>query len=173
VERFFRDLTQHRLRRDVFRDIEELVMAIGDYIDRHNDQPKPFIWTTTASAILAKVARARKALDLRCDLRRPTLVPRRRGFDRLKWRQLVRRDQERDAARLTGHAGDEPACVQRDDHAMDGRWRHAKEGLEIDFRGRAPVQRAVGVDKSQVLALRGGKRDRQCRHDVISSGAEE
>lgn len=65
VERFFRDLTQHRLRRGVFRDIEELVMAIGDYIDRHNDQPKPFIWTATASDILAKVARARKALDNR------------------------------------------------------------------------------------------------------------
>jgi len=65
VERFFRDLTQHRLRRGVFRDIEELVMAIGDYIDRHNEQPKPFIWTATASDILAKVARARKALNKR------------------------------------------------------------------------------------------------------------
>jgi transposase len=65
VERFFRDLTQHRLRRGVFHDIEELVMAIGDYIDRHNEQPKPFIWTATASDILAKVARARKALDKR------------------------------------------------------------------------------------------------------------
>ncbi len=65
VERFFRDLTQHRLRRGVFRDIEELVMAIGDYIDRHNERPKPFIWTATASDILAKVARARKALDKR------------------------------------------------------------------------------------------------------------
>ncbi len=65
VERFFRDLTQHRLRRGVFRDIEDLVMAIGDYIDRHNEQPKPFIWTATASDILAKVARARKTLDKR------------------------------------------------------------------------------------------------------------
>jgi hypothetical protein len=34
VERFFRDLTQNRLRRGVFRDFEELIMAIGDYIDR-------------------------------------------------------------------------------------------------------------------------------------------
>ncbi len=65
VERFFRDLTQHRLRRGVFRHIEELVRAIGDYIDRHNEQPKPFIWTATASDILAKVARARKTLDKR------------------------------------------------------------------------------------------------------------
>jgi hypothetical protein len=40
-------------------------MAIGDYCDRYNEQPKPFIWTATASDILAKVARARKALDKR------------------------------------------------------------------------------------------------------------
>jgi hypothetical protein len=33
VERFFRDLTEQRLRRGIFRDVEELIMAIGDYID--------------------------------------------------------------------------------------------------------------------------------------------
>ena len=36
VERFFRDLTEQRLRRGIFRDVEELIMAIGDYIDKHN-----------------------------------------------------------------------------------------------------------------------------------------
>src|SRR5438128_5304304 len=63
VERFFRDLTQNRLRRGVFRDVEDLIMAIGDYIDKHNDKPKPFIWTAKASDILAKVKRARTKLD--------------------------------------------------------------------------------------------------------------
>ena len=62
VERFFRDLTQNRLRRGVFRDVEELIMAIGDYIDRHNTRPKPFVWTAKASDILEKVKRARKVL---------------------------------------------------------------------------------------------------------------
>lgn len=62
VERFFRDLTQNRLRRGVFRDIPELVDAIEGYIDKHNQSPKPFIWTAKASDILAKVKRARKAL---------------------------------------------------------------------------------------------------------------
>jgi transposase len=62
VERFFRDLTQNRLRRGVFRDLEELIMAIGSYIDRHNENPKPFIWTARASDILEKVKRARHAL---------------------------------------------------------------------------------------------------------------
>jgi transposase len=65
VERFFRDLTQNRLRRGVFRDVEELITTIGDYIDKHNDQPKPFIWTAKATDILEKVKRARKALDNR------------------------------------------------------------------------------------------------------------
>jgi transposase len=63
VERFFRDLTQNRLRRGVFRDVEELIMAIGDYIDRHNQNPKPFIWTAKASDILEKVKRARRSLN--------------------------------------------------------------------------------------------------------------
>ncbi len=63
VERFFRDLTQNRLRRGIFRDVEELIMAIGDYIDKHNGNPKPFVWTAKASDILEKVKRARKALD--------------------------------------------------------------------------------------------------------------
>jgi len=65
VERFFRDLTDKRLRRGVFRDVEELIMAILDYVDHHNRAPKPFIWTAKAADILEKVKRARKALDNR------------------------------------------------------------------------------------------------------------
>ncbi len=62
-QRFFRDLTQNRLRRGVFRDVPELVEAIEGYIEKHNENPKPFIWTAKASDILAKVKRPRKALD--------------------------------------------------------------------------------------------------------------
>jgi DNA-binding helix-hairpin-helix protein with protein kinase domain len=35
-------------------------MAIGDYIDKHNQNPKPFIWTAKASDILEKVKRAQQ-----------------------------------------------------------------------------------------------------------------
>jgi transposase len=63
VERFFRDLTEKRLRRGAFHDVEELITAIGDYIDHHNRQPKPFIWTAKATDILEKVKRARRTLD--------------------------------------------------------------------------------------------------------------
>lgn len=63
VERFFRDLTQNRLRRGVFRDVEELIVAVEGYIDRHKENPKPFIWTAKANDILEKVKRARKSLN--------------------------------------------------------------------------------------------------------------
>lgn len=65
VERFFRDLTDKSLRRGVFHDVEELIKAIGNYIDHHNLQPKPFIWTAKATDILEKVKRARAARDRR------------------------------------------------------------------------------------------------------------
>jgi hypothetical protein len=70
---FFRDLTQNRLRRGIFRDVEELIMAIGDYIDKHNSTPKPFIWSAKASDILEKVKRARTKLDNGYSLRRKPL----------------------------------------------------------------------------------------------------
>jgi transposase len=64
VERFFRDLTDNRLRRAAFRGVEELIAAIDEYIDRHNENPKPFIWTAKAADILEKVKRARAVLNL-------------------------------------------------------------------------------------------------------------
>jgi transposase len=65
IERFFRDLTQNRLRRGVFQDLEQLIMGIGDYIDKRNLNPKPFIWTAKATDIVEKVTRARATLDNR------------------------------------------------------------------------------------------------------------
>ena len=65
VERFFRDLTQNQLRRGVFQDVEDLIMTIGNYVDRHNENPKPFIWTARAADILEKVTRARRTLNKR------------------------------------------------------------------------------------------------------------
>ena len=62
VERFFRDLTQKQLKRGVFGSTDELIQAIDDYIEHHNADPKPFIWTAKASDILEKVKRARANL---------------------------------------------------------------------------------------------------------------
>jgi transposase len=62
VERFFRDLTENRLRRGVFRSVGDLITAIDEYLVHHNHDPKPYIWTKSAKDILEKVTRARQAL---------------------------------------------------------------------------------------------------------------
>lgn len=63
VERWFRDITEKRLRRGVFHSVPELIQAIMAYIEHHNTHPRSFIWTAKAGEILAKIHRARKALD--------------------------------------------------------------------------------------------------------------
>ncbi|MEL6187752.1 MAG: IS630 family transposase, partial [Myxococcota bacterium] len=62
-ERFFRDLTVKRIHRDAFPSVDSLIEAIDAYVDAHNEEPKPFIWTKTADEILERVERARAALD--------------------------------------------------------------------------------------------------------------
>jgi transposase/DNA-binding XRE family transcriptional regulator len=62
VERFFRDISENSLRRGVFRSVDALVQTLDEHIARHNEDPKPFIWTATAEDILAKVSRARQSL---------------------------------------------------------------------------------------------------------------
>lgn len=63
VERFFRDITVNRLRRGVFTSVPELVTAIDEYVAHHNTNPKPFIWTKSATDILQKVIRANSRLS--------------------------------------------------------------------------------------------------------------
>ena len=63
VERWFREITDKRIRRGTFRDVEQLTQAIMDYIHQHNRSPKPYVWTAKADEILAKVQRARNVLD--------------------------------------------------------------------------------------------------------------
>jgi transposase len=57
VERWFAELTNKRIRRGVFRSVKELETAIREYIDIHNEDPAPFVWTRTADQILASIAR--------------------------------------------------------------------------------------------------------------------
>jgi transposase len=57
VERWFAELTNKRIRRGVFRSVKELEAAIREYIEVHNEDPKPFVWTKTADQILASIAR--------------------------------------------------------------------------------------------------------------------
>jgi hypothetical protein len=63
VERFFRDLGEKALKRGSFYNVDDLVGAVTEYVNAHNENPKPFIWTASANDILAKVKRARKAAN--------------------------------------------------------------------------------------------------------------
>ena len=57
VENFFSKMTRQRIRRGVFRSIADLQAAINAYLAEHNASPKPFVWTQSADAILAKLDR--------------------------------------------------------------------------------------------------------------------
>ena len=57
VENFFSKMTRQRIRRGVFRSIVDLQTAINAYLAEHNASPKPFVWTQSAEAILAKLDR--------------------------------------------------------------------------------------------------------------------
>lgn len=63
VERFFRDITDKCVRRGVFQSVADLESAIYEYIEAHNEDPAPFIWTAEASDILEKVKRGRAKLN--------------------------------------------------------------------------------------------------------------
>ncbi len=65
VERFFRDLTEKCLRRGVFHSVAEVQQAIRSYVDEHNRNPKPYLWTANAKDILEKVKRAWQTLTTR------------------------------------------------------------------------------------------------------------
>jgi len=62
VERFFGLLTQRQLKRGVFNSVAELEAAITDFVNRHNESPRPFVWTKRVEEILEKVGRAKAAL---------------------------------------------------------------------------------------------------------------
>lgn len=62
IEGFFGKLTRKRLRRGIFKSVADLKRAIKEFIEAHNENPKPFVWTATAEKIIEKVGRARIAL---------------------------------------------------------------------------------------------------------------
>jgi transposase len=66
VERWFALLATKQLRRGVFRSVPQLKAAIQAFIDAHQENPKPFVWTKTADEILASIARfAERTADAR------------------------------------------------------------------------------------------------------------
>jgi transposase len=62
VERWFREITQQRIRRGTFTSVQELITAIEEYLAEYNRAPKRFVWTKDADMILAKIKRCKAAL---------------------------------------------------------------------------------------------------------------
>lgn len=63
IERWFREITDKRLRRGTFHNVPQLIAAIIEYIETHNAASQPFVWTAQADEILTKVARAKAVLQ--------------------------------------------------------------------------------------------------------------
>jgi transposase len=63
VERWFKQLTDRRLRRGTFTSVPHLVDAITTWVAHWNEDPKPFVWHAAADEILEKVRRGRKTLS--------------------------------------------------------------------------------------------------------------
>jgi transposase len=63
VERWFAELTRKRLRRGVHTSTSQLKQDIRSFIDRHNENPKPYRWTKSADEILASVKRFCQATE--------------------------------------------------------------------------------------------------------------
>ena len=57
VERWFAEITEKRIRRGSFTSVPSLEKAIQEYLDHHNENPKPFVWTADADLILGKIQR--------------------------------------------------------------------------------------------------------------------
>jgi transposase len=62
VERWFKELTDRRLRRGAFTSVADLVDAIDTWVEHWNDDPQPFVWHKTAEEIITKVRRGRATL---------------------------------------------------------------------------------------------------------------
>lgn len=63
VERWFKELTDRRLRRGVFTSVPQLIDAMKLWVEHWNQDPKPFIWHKTAEEIIEKVQRGRATLS--------------------------------------------------------------------------------------------------------------
>ena len=63
VERWFRELTDKRIRRGAFESVPDLIAAINEFIAANNDHPKPFVWTASVEKILAKIRQGKAILE--------------------------------------------------------------------------------------------------------------
>ena len=62
VERWFREISDKRIRRGSFQSVQELIKTIEDYLENHNQNPKVFVWSASVNKILTKISKCKEAL---------------------------------------------------------------------------------------------------------------
>lgn len=63
IERWFREITDKRIRRGTFKNVPALIAAIKAYMDNHNQNPHVFVWSAPVERILSKITKCKEALD--------------------------------------------------------------------------------------------------------------
>jgi transposase len=63
VERWFRELTKKAIRRGAFASVPDLEAAIQAFLANYNEKAKPFVWTASAEAIMAKLEKVKAIYD--------------------------------------------------------------------------------------------------------------
>jgi transposase len=63
IERWFRELTTKRIRRDSFHSVPALIDAINEFLNAWNEEPRPFVWTATVESIVEKLSGCRRTLE--------------------------------------------------------------------------------------------------------------
>lgn len=63
VERWFREITDKRIRRGSFSSVPELISAINEYLENHNQNPQVFVWSASVEKILGKINKCKEVLD--------------------------------------------------------------------------------------------------------------
>jgi transposase len=63
VEGFFAKLSRRKLQRGVFHSVVALQSAINDFVEQHNQSPKPFVWKADPSDIIAAAKRGHQTLE--------------------------------------------------------------------------------------------------------------
>ena len=63
VERWFALITQRQIRRGSFVSAKDLVGKIRIFVNAYNAKARPFVWTATSEAILARIERLCKAIN--------------------------------------------------------------------------------------------------------------
>jgi transposase len=63
VEGFFAKLSRRKLQRGVFHSVVALQSAVNDFVEKHNQSPKPFVWRTDPKDIIAAAKRGHQVLE--------------------------------------------------------------------------------------------------------------